>query len=159
MMVAAAHGLVQTVNDRYAQPHIVVVDDSPEIQSLLQTLLEEKQWIVTGCMDGDSAVACVREQQPDIVLLDLTLRGSKSGWDVVQTLLDDPATAGIRVVLLTGDVRGVQAHAAWLEQHHIPVIPKPFDLDDILEKLDHARAEKARQSGDRDTALISFKSP
>ncbi len=52
-------------------PHILVVDDEPDIRSLVKEILEDEQYTVTVAEDGDAARKALRDRRPDLVLLDI----------------------------------------------------------------------------------------
>jgi DNA-binding NtrC family response regulator len=52
-------------------PHILVVDDEPDIRTLVQEILEDEGYAVTPADDGASARRALRERRPDLILLDI----------------------------------------------------------------------------------------
>jgi len=52
-------------------PHILVVDDEPDIRTLVQEILEDEEYSVSTAQDGASARAALRERRPDLILLDI----------------------------------------------------------------------------------------
>jgi signal transduction histidine kinase/DNA-binding response OmpR family regulator len=82
---------------------ILVVDDEPMARYLFQRLLGATSCRLLEAEDGEAALQRVREQPPDLVLLDLAL-GATSGFEVLQRLKDDPATQAIPVVVATSKV-------------------------------------------------------
>ncbi len=52
-------------------PHILVVDDEPDIRTLVQEILEDEEYSVTTAQDGASARNALRERRPDLILLDI----------------------------------------------------------------------------------------
>ena len=52
-------------------PHILVVDDEPDIRTLVQEILEDEGHAVTTAEDGASARRALRERRPDLILLDI----------------------------------------------------------------------------------------
>ena len=85
--------------------------------------------------------AFVHTTRPDAVLLDIRLREKQRGWDVLEQLQAEPDTRTIPVVVWSGDVRRLDEKQAWLADHHIPVLAKPFDLDEMYACLDQALYE------------------
>jgi CheY-like chemotaxis protein len=77
---------------------VLVVDDNPKTLRLFQRYLEPHRYRVTPVQESADAVRLVRELQPDVVILDIMMRGM-DGWQVLQSLRTDPATRGIPVVL------------------------------------------------------------
>ena len=55
------------------QPHILVIDDEPQILRALRTILTARQFKVTIANRGDEGLALAAAQPPDLVILDLSL--------------------------------------------------------------------------------------
>jgi DNA-binding response OmpR family regulator len=108
---------------------ILIVDDHPHILRLLQCELAAEADTVTTAATGEAALRKVREEGPDLVLLDVMLPG-KDGFQVLYELKADPATRGIPVILLTAKAlpmevtHGLELGADWYAT-------KPFRLGEI----------------------------
>jgi two-component system sensor histidine kinase/response regulator len=79
---------------------LLVVDDDPINVELLCDLLGSMEYRVLGATGGEEALRMAREEQPDLVLLDVMMPGM-NGLEVCRRLRADPATARIPVVFLT----------------------------------------------------------
>ncbi len=98
-----------------AKPRIVIVDDAPLFQAGLAAAFKEEGFeVVAQCTDALTAVSQARENQPDLVLLDVLMPGI-SGLDVVDKIIDSsPST---KVILLTSSeseedlLKGIKAGA------------------------------------------------
>ena len=111
---------------------ILVVDDDPEIVTMLSTRLTKRGYKVKTASDGVKALQVAREDRPDVVLLDVMMPG-KSGWEVARALKQDPETQRVKIVMvsaigektneITAPIYGADAH-----------IDKPFEFDH-LEKV------------------------
>jgi signal transduction histidine kinase len=81
---------------------VVLVDDMPEIRKILRLILEHAgpfEVVGEGC-DGNEAVALATQLQPDLLVMDVEMRGGPSGWDVLPSIRESsPRTA---VVILSG---------------------------------------------------------
>jgi CheY-like chemotaxis protein len=91
---------------------ILLVDDSKFLRLATERALSRAGYEVSTAMDGEGALAIAREQKPDVILLDMLLP-KMAGPDVLKALKNDPETAGIAVVVLTGLS---QKNAARLQQ-------------------------------------------
>lgn len=111
---------------------VVLVDDAADVRMLLQVLLELEGFTVTAAADGPAGLAAVRAARPDVVLLDVQLPGM-DGTEVLRHLRDDPATAGLPVVLLTG--APAQDTEELLGLGATGVLRKPFDPDSVAAQL------------------------
>jgi len=111
-----------TVNDIPQPKLVLLVDDDDDIREVTQTSLElvDGFRIITAS-NGREAVRQAREHHPDGILLDMMMPGV-DGLATLEMLNADPATAGIKVILLTARVDGVQQTPTVAG-----LIPKPFD--------------------------------
>ena len=99
---------------------IVVVEDEALIVMQLEILLEEAGHEVVGtAVSARDAVAVARRTRPDIVLIDLQLKGGSSGLDVAKDLADEPA---MMLVFLTANASRFHDDFAGA----VAVIAKPF---------------------------------
>ena len=117
-----------------AQPaaSILVVDDDPEIVTMLSTRLAKRGYKVSTANDGHRALELAKREKPDLVLLDVMMPG-KSGWEVARALKQDPVTATIKIVMVTAigeQVNEITSPLYGADAH----IDKPFEFD-RLEKV------------------------
>jgi two-component system, OmpR family, phosphate regulon response regulator PhoB len=82
------------------QYRILVVDDEPDITALVAYHLAKADYRVSTVTNGADALKAVREERPDLVVLDLMLPGV-SGYDVLAELRQREETQGVGVILLT----------------------------------------------------------
>jgi CheY-like chemotaxis protein len=81
-------------------PRILVVDDDANIRELLSQEFVEAGYEVQLAGNGREAVAAVRQQRPDLVVLDVMMP-EMNGFDVAAVLKNDPATMDIPIVILS----------------------------------------------------------
>jgi len=79
---------------------IMVVDDEPYIARVIKFKLEQEGYTVISANDGQSGLQKIKEEKPDMVLLDVMMPGL-SGYEVCQKIKEDAELAGIPVVILT----------------------------------------------------------
>lgn len=80
---------------------ILLVDDSKFLRIAAERALARAGYEVSTAGDGERALEIAREKHPDLILLDMLLP-KMAGPDVLKALKNDPATAGIAVIVLTG---------------------------------------------------------
>ena len=79
----------------------VIVDDSPAVLRAASELLESQGILVVGvAATGVEAVRLTAELEPDVVLVDIDL-GPESGFDLARRLVETPARAGTRSILIS----------------------------------------------------------
>lgn len=81
---------------------VIVVDDQALLRVGLQTLLnaEDDLEVVGEAGDGEAAVALACELRPDVILMDIRMRGV-DGLEATRRIVADPELAGVKVVVLT----------------------------------------------------------
>ncbi len=109
---------------------ILVVDDEPGIVDIARANLEGSGYRVIGAYDGEEALRKVKEEWPDLVVLDI-LMPEMDGWAVLERMEADPEMSGIPVIMLTARVsdedvlRGLEAGA-------VEYMTKPFYPQDLV---------------------------
>ena len=80
---------------------ILVVDDEPAILEILSFKLRLSGLDLVQATGAEDALRLVREEAPDLVLLDVSLTPGLTGFDVCRILKENPATSRIPIVMLT----------------------------------------------------------
>ena len=124
-------------------PRILLADDSPTVRALARLELEEAGYEVVEAADGPAALAAVRAERPDVVLLDIEMPGM-DGYDVVTELKADASTADIPVVFLTGRV-GADDVVRALKLGGHDYLRKPPEPAELLARVSAALRVKALQ--------------
>jgi DNA-binding response OmpR family regulator len=113
---------------------VLVVDDDAVVRELLRMNFELEGHAVLEAADGESAIATVRDQRPDAVLLDVMMP-APNGFEVCAALRADPSTAAIPVILLTARALSadrVRGHDAGADAY----VTKPFDPLELVELVE-----------------------
>jgi len=104
---------------------VLLVEDNETNQMLTTAVLQRDGYRVTVAGTAEEALAMIRTEKPDLILMDLQLPG-KDGLSFTRALKQDPATAAIPVVAMTAHVMmgdEAQAMAAGCAGY----IAKPID--------------------------------
>lgn len=115
------------------KPRILVVDDEPDVVTLMTRALESEGFETLTAYDGISALDIAQAEKPDLILLDVMMP-MMSGYEVCQQLKASPATQYIPVLCVTsahtGDARerSRQAGAATL-------VLKPFTTAELVAQI------------------------
>lgn len=80
--------------------HILVVDDEAALREALESTLKAEKFKVTLAKDGEEAVASVKKDIPDLILLDIAMP-KMDGIAVMHTLQGNPKTKDIPIIFLT----------------------------------------------------------
>ena len=117
---------------------ILVVEDEPSLRKLLQYQLSKIGHEIRVAGDGEQALALVKSERPDLVLLDVVLP-VMGGFQVLRKLQEDKNTKSILVIMLSA--KGQQHDiAAGLNQGVFDYITKPFNIPDLSARIDKALA-------------------
>lgn len=84
----------------YSKYNVLAVDDIPLNLILVQKMLARFNFNMRTAANGQAALDAVAQQKPDLILLDLMMPGI-DGFEVIRRLREDPATADIRIVILS----------------------------------------------------------
>lgn len=79
---------------------VLVIEDEPDVQLFLQTVLEDAGFQVLTASDGEAAWSAITEKKPDFISLDLVLP-KKSGHKILRDLRKDKALSKIPVLIVT----------------------------------------------------------
>ncbi|MCH7713853.1 MAG: response regulator [Chloroflexi bacterium] len=117
------------------RPTILIADDEETLLSLMETVLNrEGRYRLLLAKDGEEALAIARREMPQLVLADVSMP-KLNGFEVCRQLKQDPGTAKIKVVLLTGFVEG-SYRAKMAEVGADDIFSKPFDIATFREMLE-----------------------
>jgi CheY-like chemotaxis protein len=83
---------------------VMVVDDNPDIVTIVKTILEGKGYGVQSAYSGAEVFNLLAEQKPDLIVLDIMMP-QMDGLEVLTRLKGEPSTATIPVILLTAKVQ------------------------------------------------------
>ncbi|MFN8559885.1 MAG: response regulator [Dehalococcoidia bacterium] len=105
---------------------VLVVDDDPGIRAFISTLLDGEGYRVVVAEDGRHALACVAEQRPDVILLDLAMP-VMNGWEFHNALRG--MALSIPVIFMSA---GYNARSEAEAYGAAGFLSKPFEVDDLL---------------------------
>jgi DNA-binding response OmpR family regulator len=112
---------------------VLVVDDDPVIQKLLQVNFEMEGYNVVTASDGAEGLERARSEHPDIVILDVMMP-KMNGLEVASILKSDSATAGIPIILLSAKAQEADVQAG-RQTGADDYVTKPFDPLELLERV------------------------
>ena len=127
---------------------ILVVDDKNELLHLMRRVLEDEQYQVSILQEGRDAFARVKNQLPDLLILDLKL-GAVSGQDILKQLKNDNVTADIPVIVYTAAVLEAEEVTRLVSSDPrrydgVHVVQKPFELENLLSLVEQVLNEPVR---------------
>ncbi len=113
---------------------ILFIEDEASLQKTVGEILKQEGFEVLEALDGDAGLAIAKEENPDLILLDLVLP-KKDGFEVLKYLKEDPGTRHIKVVVLTnlegsGDVeRALELGATTY------LVKANYNLEELVQKV------------------------
>ena len=114
---------------------VLIVDDSGLTRRSLRQILEDAGCVVAEAEDGLAAIERYFLEKPDVVFLDLVMRGMY-GLEVLEKLRQLDADA--RIVVVSADIQS-SSHEMAVQAGAKSFINKPFDRAEILAALEAAR--------------------
>lgn len=109
---------------------ILVADDDPSILEAIQLILEDSGYEVVTTVNGET-IYQMEKEYPDLLLLDIWMSG-QDGSDICRFLKSRETTKDIPVIMISAN-KDTQAIAK--EAGADDFITKPFEMDDLLEKV------------------------
>lgn len=120
---------------------VLLIEDEPNIVEAVRFILSRDGWSVDTHADGRSALEAIRRRAPDVVVLDVMLP-NRSGYDILQDLRADPATAALPVLMLTA--RGQKKDRELAERLGASLfMTKPFSNAEVLASVNRLMDEAA----------------
>ena len=112
---------------------ILIVDDEPLNRSLLEVMLGGQGHVLMTAASGEAALAMVRQQPPDLILLDIMMPGM-DGYQVAATLKGNEATRHIPIIMLSAlDDRNSMMHG--LNAGAEDFLSKPVDRAELTARV------------------------
>lgn len=155
-------GRLAGVSQPDTRPVILAVDDAEDLLALIGKALASEYRVKLASDGGDALTLVAQAPQPDLVLLDVEMPGA-SGYEICQLLKEDPATAHIPVIFLTGRVEPSE-QLEGLDVGAVDYLTKPINAKLLMARvrihlaLSRRQAELERQVQDRTAQLEDARS-
>lgn len=136
---------------------VLVVEDDPGVASLLRRGLAFEGYEVSHVSDGGQALVTIRNQAPDLLILDVMLP-VLSGIEVAKRIRTAEAQSGSKslpILMLTAR-DGVPDRIAGLDAGADDYLVKPFSLDELMARLRALLRRGATSADDRPYEVLSF---
>ena len=131
------------------ETRVLVIDDEAPIRLLCRVNLEAEGIHVLEAADGTTGLDLARDEQPDVVLLDVMMPGL-DGWRVAEELLEDDRTRRIPIIFLTARAE-FRDRARGLDIGGIDYVTKPFNplelaplVEGLLDRIDRGEKDELR---------------
>ena len=120
--------------------HILIVDDEPQIHTVLGKLLNKEGYQVSSAFGAEEAFKKIEAQKPDLILLDIMMP-KVSGIEICNRLKENPKTKDILILILSA--KDAQADRIdGLTHGADDYVSKPFHLRSLVRKIQHMLTKK-----------------
>ncbi|NDY95975.1 response regulator transcription factor [Wenzhouxiangella limi] len=112
---------------------VLIADNEANLLISLEYLMQRQGFDVSMARDGTEAMKMIRQQRPDLVVLDVMMPG-ESGFEICQQVRADPSLRHIRIVMLSAKARETdiaKGKALGADAY----IVKPFSTDDLVRQV------------------------
>ena len=119
---------------------VLVVDDDPDFVKVTSKILEKAGHGVVSAANGAEALKVMREDTPDVVLLDIMMSYILDGLDVSRKMAEDPDLQDVPVIMVTA-LTGVKGSQMFPGDEYISVdewLSKPVDPDTLVQRVNEA---------------------
>ena len=124
---------------------IVVADDEADIRRLVVFTLRRRGYTILEASAGDSALELIRQEKPDLAVLDVMMPGL-SGLEVAQALKSDAATASIPIIVLSAKGQAAEVEAG-LASGASAYLVKPFSREELIARVAEALGQRGDPAG------------
>jgi DNA-binding response OmpR family regulator len=114
---------------------ILCIEDEAEMIDLMRLILGRRGYEVRGAASGKEGLKMIREDQPDLILLDLMMP-EMDGWEVYQQIKAGENTKNIPVIVVTAKAQSIDRvlglHIAKVDDY----IAKPFSPQELMNSVE-----------------------
>jgi two-component system OmpR family response regulator len=128
---------------------VLVVDDEPNLAELLTSALRYEGWDVSTALDGQTAIKLARENEPDVVVLDIML----PDLDGISVLRRIRQTAPYLPVLFLTARDAVEDRVAGLTAGGDDYVTKPFSLEEVVARIRALLRRSGAATAQRDSTI------
>ncbi len=121
---------------------MLIIEDDAAIRGLLEDVLRSEGYLVASASNGVDGLACMRQETPDLLLLDLMLP-DMNGWTLLQLRERDREIAHIPVLVISA--AGPTGIADAQELGAPVYMAKPFDIEQLLKQIERLCSGPVRQ--------------
>ena len=113
---------------------VCLVDDDPANLTLLGSILSNHGFKVFSATDAESAFSLIKEEPPDLILLDIMISPEIDGYEICRRLKTEETTQDIPVIFLSALDQAIDKVKAF-EAGGVDYITKPFLTDEVIVRV------------------------
>lgn len=118
---------------------ILVIEDNHAILDVITLILQSESYKVTGLNKSIDMMANIEEHQPDLLILDIMLPDG-DGRDLLKQLRTNGPTTGLPVLMISAKYTAQNIQHGEYKPNGF--LPKPFDIDELLDRIEGILAGK-----------------
>ena len=129
--------LRDSAKEEEAMGTILIVDDDPDFVEIITRILRTSGYEVMTAANGARALEAMRQQKPDLVLLDIMMSTILDGLDVSEEMRNDPELKDVPIFMISS-ITDTEHAAAFPTDDYVHMdawITKPIQADDLLKKI------------------------
>ena len=136
---------------RPAEPKILIVDDEEDIRKLLKRVLTQKGFIVTEASKGLEALRMVRDDTPDVILLDAMLP-EVHGFDICRRIKGSKRYGDVPIIMVSAIYRGWRVAEDLKNSYGVEAfLEKPFKIGEVVKHVERALEGRSSEMPRDDT--------
>ena len=116
-------------------PLIAVVDDESIFVEMVSEILTDEGYRVITSVNASNALPIIRQQRPELIILDIRMEKPDAGWTVLSTLRLAPETLHTPVIICSADGRFLSDKSTHLHVHGVEALEKPFNIEELVEMI------------------------
>ena len=124
---------------------LAYIEDETEMIDLVRLILGRRGYTVMGANGGREGIDLIRQELPDLVLLDLMMP-DMDGWDVYHQIKSDEMTRDIPVIVITAKALNIDKVLGLQVAKVEDYIAKPFSPQELLERVDQVFSRQGKSS-------------
>jgi two-component system OmpR family response regulator len=138
---------------RTRKPLVLVVEDDPDLGDTIVSFLKEEGLDAKLARDGDQAMRLVDQLNPSAMILDLMMP-RRDGFSVLRELRADGRITNLPVIVVTA-IFGLSERLYATELGAADYVTKPFELDELLERVRNVLASRTEEPSSTESAHTS----
>jgi CheY-like chemotaxis protein len=119
---------------------ILIIDDDQDIRDSVQVMLESHDYTVTTAANKDKGLAQIKEERPDLIVLDVMMDGFSDGFELAREIKAEPELKDTIILMMTAvtEKTGIEFKSSAGDPTWLPVdgyVDKPVEPDVLLAEI------------------------
>jgi DNA-binding response OmpR family regulator len=119
---------------------VIYFEDESDMVELVRIILGREGYAVEGVREGKVGLQAIKEELPDIILLDLMMP-DMDGWEIFRQIKNDEATMNIPIIVITAKAQTVDKVLGLEIAKVDDYISKPFRPHELVERVEKVLSE------------------